>query len=500
MLRIFDEDFETFLGAGFASAPVMGQLDSDVWAVTGFSDGALAFGGTADTGDFARGVDADGGVTSGGIYAFTTDGGTNTIFGFQPGGSDATPGTFTIQVVNTTGIAQTDFTLAYDLFVNNDQSRANSLNVEVSTDGSTFSAVNALDFTSTEVADALGFQSFAQSASFTTASVAAGASLFVRFTTDDVAGSGSRDEFGLDNITLDAALAPLTTVLSESFETDGNGTRYTTSTVEFTDGGGDFFLRTDGSDVGSFYDVSGQDGSFFFAGQDLDGEGAAASQTLNFTGLEISGLSNLSFSIDVAEDDDGSNQDWDADTALIIEYQIDGGGFQSLLAFEATGGTNTEPAQDTDFDGVGDGTTLTNIFQSFTASIAGTGSLLDIRVTFDNLDAGDEDAAIDNIVITGEPAATPTTVLAEGFETDGNGTRYTTSTAEFTDGAGDFFLRTDGSDIGSFYEVTGQEGSFFFAGQDLDGEGAAGSQTLNFTGLDISGLSDLGFSIDVAED
>ena len=35
-----------------------------------------------------------------------------------------------------------------------------------------------------------------------------------------------------------------TVALEESFETDGNGTRYTTTTPEFTDGFNDFFIKT----------------------------------------------------------------------------------------------------------------------------------------------------------------------------------------------------------------------------------------------------------------
>jgi hypothetical protein len=58
-------------------------------------------------------------------------------------------------------------------------------------------------------------------------------------------------------------------------------------------------------------------------------------------------------------------------------------------------------------------------------------------------------------------------IFFEDFETDGNGTRYTTSVPEFTDGSGDFFTRTDGSDIGGFYSVTGFGDSFYFAAMDL---------------------------------
>ncbi|MEL7314883.1 MAG: ExeM/NucH family extracellular endonuclease [Cyanobacteria bacterium J06559_3] len=193
------------------------------------------------------------------------------------------------------------------------------------------------------------------------------------------------------------------TIFQESFETDGNGTRYTTSVAEFTDGFADFFTRTDGSNVTSSYVVSNPDGSFHFAAQDIDGEGASSTQTLSFFGIDITDFTNLSFSALFAEDDasDG-NEDWDTPDNVLVQYQIDGGGFQNLLAFENDGSTfNSAPLQDTDFDGTGDGSTLTSTFASFSSAIAGTGSSLDLVLTF-NLNAGDEDIAVDNIQITGD--------------------------------------------------------------------------------------------------
>ncbi len=214
MAIIYNENFDSFLGLGFAPAPITGQLDSDVYSITGLSDGDLGFGGTATTGDFARGQDDDGGVTTGGIYAFTVAG--NNFFGFQPGGSDLTPGTVTIRVENTSGAAQNEFTLNYDLLINNNTGRANSLNVAVSTDGLIFTPIAALDATSGEAADALGFQSTSQMATFTTDLVGDGGFLFIQFIMDDVSGGGSRDEFGLDNIVIDTgAGAPPALVINE---------------------------------------------------------------------------------------------------------------------------------------------------------------------------------------------------------------------------------------------------------------------------------------------
>lgn len=212
-------------------------------------------------------------------------------------------------------------------------------------------------------------------------------------------------------ITVTAGGGP-TTLLDESFETDGNGTRYTTSIPEFSDGFGDFFGRTnlngtseDPGDivVGNVYTLSGLDGSFCFAGMDIDDGGANADiQTILFDNVNIAGYTGLDLSIMVAEDDDGANQDWDADTLLFVEIDIDNSGtFTKVLQWAAAGGTNTEPGLDTNFDGTADGAALTNVFTAYNTAIGGTGSVIDIRITFEKQNAGDEDAAIDKIVLTG---------------------------------------------------------------------------------------------------
>ena len=93
------------------------------------------------------------------------------------------------------------------------------------------------------------------------------------------------------------------------------------------------------------------------------------------------------------------------------------------------------------------------------------------------------------------------TAFFEDFETDGNGTRYETSIDEFLSGgrrgSSDFFARVDdttetGTSISGSYGNT--DGSWF-AVADFDGRGnATQSETMTFTGIDISGLTDLNFS------
>ena len=242
----------------------------------------------------------------------------------------------------------------------------------------------------------------------------------------------------------------MATIFNESFETDGNGTRYTTSIGEFTDGAGDFFTRTDGSNIGSFYEVTGADGDFFFAGMDIDGEGDDALQMLTVSGIDVAGFDDLSFSILLAEDDDGTNQDWDVSDFFKVEYQIDGGGFQNLLAIESVpdgDDFNAVPAEDTDFDGNGDGTEVTDVFSTFTKSIAGTGTLLDLKLTW-NFNAGDEDLAIDDIKVSGTAAAPTEAVIAFDL-VDGAGQNLTNFVANPDNAV------TSGAFAGSNFDVFG---------------------------------------------
>ncbi len=210
-----------------------------------------------------------------------------------------------------------------------------------------------------------------------------------------------------------------TKIAEITFESAGG---YTTSLTECTDASGDYFTRTDGSDIAAIF--TNLQGSYFFAAQDIDASGCPAATGANATFLmddvNISGYTSLELRVHLAEDDDGANQDWDDTDLLHFDYDIDNSGtFSNLLWVESSGTTNTAPLIDTDFNGTGDGTEIIDAFAQFTQSITGTGSLLDIQIEFD-LDSGDEDIAIDNIEIWGisstpSPTITVTPSSLTGF-------------------------------------------------------------------------------------
>ncbi|HFA51480.1 MAG TPA: hypothetical protein ENJ95_20900 [Bacteroidetes bacterium] len=194
-------DFAGFAGAGFDPSPSAGQLDSDTWSTDGFSNPSVPFGGSASTGDAARG-NTGGGVSSGGVYNYN---GGNGALWIQPTGADFTPGTVTLKACNNTMSMMADIDLGYDILYLNDGGRANLFNFSYSNDDATYTDVPALDFTTPQASDALGVQTLSLSTVISGANLASGSCLFFRWTGNDVSGSGPRDEFGLDNISLCAS-------------------------------------------------------------------------------------------------------------------------------------------------------------------------------------------------------------------------------------------------------------------------------------------------------
>lgn len=214
------------------------------------------------------------------------------------------------------------------------------------------------------------------------------------------------------------------------FETQGVG--YTTSSPEFISSGGDYFYQTT-SNVG----VTGRIGSGVFAAYDIDG-GISIPAFLSIQNINITGYSNLELRVYLAEEDDGGNQDWDNFDYVHFNGTIDAGGSFNLLWIENDGSTyNSAPFIDTDFNGVGDGTEITDAFQQFIVPIVGTGNNLNLEIEF-SLDANDEDIAIDHIEVYGisAPPCTPPTVNSFYPSVGPQNTQVTVTGSGFTNGTG----------------------------------------------------------------
>jgi len=186
---------EDFTGAGFQPGGGGGTLDSDLWSAEGFSTGGVDFGGTALTGDMARGIAALGTVTTGGIYSLPVPA-PNKIW-VQPTADDFTPGSLTLRLLNGTPSMLGQLVIQYVAFASNDEDRSNSLVCAFSPDNITYTEIPGSTFVSPELMDLLYYEE-AFELILSGLSIAPGDEFYIRWTGDDVGGAGSRDEFGLN--------------------------------------------------------------------------------------------------------------------------------------------------------------------------------------------------------------------------------------------------------------------------------------------------------------
>lgn len=200
------ENFNSFQGLGFSPAPSSGQLNSNTYRARGFSDGNGEFGGTYTSGDFARG-NSKGNVSEGGAYAFEVAT-SNFAVGVQPTDLDFSPGEFTIRVANQTGVAISGFNLQAEAWLLNNQNRSTRFIFAVSTNDITYADFYSLDSTEAASASPAWESVFVAGTVSFVAPLANNSQFFIKITGSDFSGSGDRDEFAFDNLSLTAVPEP----------------------------------------------------------------------------------------------------------------------------------------------------------------------------------------------------------------------------------------------------------------------------------------------------
>lgn len=214
---------------------------------------------------------------------------------------------------------------------------------------------------------------------------------------------------------------------SDTFET-GSPTSGTRTPEENGGTGGppmtSYFVLTNGSTVSQVVPFTGKEGTNYWAGEDHNAagtgftasgaQGAATNSPNNelqiiWNNINISGKTGISFRGLIAANN--TNEPWDNTQAcisgvgttntdyIIVEYSINGGPYTNLIRFynrgSASGVGDKYLFEDTDGNGCGDGTQLTNVFNEFTKSIPGTGTTLNLLVRV-FCEGNNEEWAIDN--------------------------------------------------------------------------------------------------------
>jgi hypothetical protein len=224
----------TYQAAGLSPTLTSGELNSNAWAITGFSDGAIAFGGTSNDGeDYDRGTATEG-VTVGGVYAFDTAA-NNFALGIQPATGDFVPGSATLRFQNQTGAAITSVSIGYKVYIYNDQAASSSFNFSHSADNSTYTSVSGLNVTSPAATDVSPqWKAYYRVVTLTGLNIANNSYYYFRWTGATVSGTTDFDAFGLDDIVMVAN--PSTNYASfngtaENFAVLGNTTLSGSTTV-----------------------------------------------------------------------------------------------------------------------------------------------------------------------------------------------------------------------------------------------------------------------------
>ncbi|WP_425615740.1 Ig-like domain-containing protein [Anatilimnocola sp. NA78] len=233
----FLEDFNTYAAAGFHHTPGVGQLDSDVWTASGFSNAMFNVtpGSVKTTGQPARGLRDEFYDANGGFYTFDAAAG-NRFFAINPSAGEWTPGDLTLRVYND-NVAVQDPTISFDYWVRDNSVVGTSMSLSYQIDeDANWISVPSLDYNTPSGAGNFNFVlATTKSITLTGVTIPSGASLDLRWSNSESSATpGLRDAIGIDNIRVTTAAPNVAPTISAI--ADQSTLSYTPKLVNFTVG------------------------------------------------------------------------------------------------------------------------------------------------------------------------------------------------------------------------------------------------------------------------
>ncbi len=178
----------------------------------------------------------------------------------------------------------------------------------------------------------------------------------------------------------------------------------------------DYFGRVQASELNNSnpaISIGNIQGTRFFGIQDADSTTAPANPngntdnlTVNWFNIDVSSVSTMTVSAFFAENQGPAGQ-WDADHVVQLQWSTDNTSWTPFfgIAAEQPGGdtTNTNAKIDADLNGIGEGTTLTNVLTEFTSNSVDVSSIntISVRIIMSNFSSGQENVVFDNVTISG---------------------------------------------------------------------------------------------------
>jgi Secretion system C-terminal sorting domain len=210
-----------------------------------------------------------------------------------------------------------------------------------------------------------------------------------------------------------------TVLYSESFETDGEGTRYTSNTFSFCSGSPgnnpDYFLRINsnpalpaGCTAGFGTALTNLQGSWYWASEDIRSSSPVLNGNppgqINSRIISSSGFNNLKVSLFLATSNN-NNVRWENSDSINVQASFDGVNYITVGRFMGDAVAGGRLRIDGNLDGAitaADPATLCDQvnFTKYTFNIPGTGANLRVRLDFDQI-GGTEEMGIDLLEVTG---------------------------------------------------------------------------------------------------
>ena len=180
--------------------PSNGEMNSNAWSFDASSASAASTFGISYTGGLGQ---SNGIVNSLGPYSFQVSP-SNYAWGIQPTGSGWTPGNITLRIQNQSGNVINELSISYKVWILNNEQRANSFNFSFSANNQNYTSVSSMNLISTEITEfpSPTWRCYIRVVRLTGLNIPSNGYFFLRWFGDDSGGSGSRDEFGLDDISV----------------------------------------------------------------------------------------------------------------------------------------------------------------------------------------------------------------------------------------------------------------------------------------------------------
>ncbi len=207
----------------------------------------------------------------------------------------------------------------------------------------------------------------------------------IRFSTTDGVNASNAP---LREVTVTDSIILQNLPFTESFETDGRGSRYSLD-GRFTNGTALF-------DRGQPASTTNLDGTFAIIAEDTQLD-AAPVKAVNFL-LNTKPFGNVTASVRLGA---LGGAIFDTGDTIAVEASVDGGPFTNVAAFRSTVGVGGSLALDTDNNGIGDGTQLSSNLQDFTFTLP-PAATLGLRIRCQSNSTA-ERLIVDRIAVQGTP-------------------------------------------------------------------------------------------------